>query len=281
MATWKGIIRYDGTTFTNYTLKDGLIPFHVISCYADKKGDLWFGTARGGVYRYDGRSFKLFTTKSGLADNNISWITEDLEGNIWFATDSGASRFDGKVFTNFTVKNGLPSNKVSAILTDRKGKVWFGCAASAYQAADGGLVSYDGKNFSNFSCKGRVAFTSITSLFEDKNGNLWIGRMDGLSLYDGNSVVDLEKSLCYYIIDDKEGNVWLTITDPPGGFHPSTPNQILCRYDGEKLTKILEKFKPGDCQVFGKIEDRQGNLWFGTMKGVCRYDGEAFNYFTD
>src|SRR5690349_20581487 len=57
LATWHGIIKYDGKIFTNYTLKDGLIHFHVTSCYEDKKGNLWFGTARGGVYCYNGKSF--------------------------------------------------------------------------------------------------------------------------------------------------------------------------------------------------------------------------------
>jgi len=279
LATWKGIIRYDGRIFTNYTLKEGLIHFHVVSCYEDEKGNLWFGTGRGGVYRYDGKTFTLFTTGDGLADNSVSCFATDKTGNIWFGTANGASRYDGSTFTNFTIQDGLPSNRVSAIMLDKSGKLWFGCGASKYLAEDGGLVSYNGKSFSNFPYKGRVPFTNVGDLFEDNKGNIWIGRMDGLSLYDGNSVTDLATHMSYYITNDMAGNIWLTIAEPPGGFHPETPNQMLYRYDGKKLTRILEKYEPGDCQIFGKIVDKRGDVWFGTMKGVCRYDGQTFNYF--
>src|SRR6188768_290948 len=68
-ATWLGIIKYDGKLFTNYTLKENLIHFHVFSLYEDKKGNLWFGTARGGLYKYNGKTFTLFTTKDGLPHN--------------------------------------------------------------------------------------------------------------------------------------------------------------------------------------------------------------------
>jgi ligand-binding sensor domain-containing protein len=281
LASWKGIIKYDGKTFTNYTLKDGLIRFHIISCYADKKGNLWFSTARGGVYRYDGRSFRLFTMDHGLADNSVSSFAEDPKGNLWLATDKGASRYDGKTFTNFTTENGFPSNRVTCILAGSKGKIWFGCGASAYGANDGGLLTYDGKSFTKFIPEVRKPFTNVASLFEDRNGTIWIGRMDGLSLYDGESVTDLADNLSYYMTEDMKGKVWITLTEPPGGFHPGTPNQKLCFYDGEKFTTVLEKYKQGDCQVFGKIADREGNIWLGTMKGLCRYDGETFHYFTD
>src|SRR6478736_5293480 len=44
-ATWMGIVKYDGKLFTNYTLKDDLVRFHIVCCFEDSKGRLWFGTA--------------------------------------------------------------------------------------------------------------------------------------------------------------------------------------------------------------------------------------------
>jgi ligand-binding sensor domain-containing protein len=88
-ATWHGIIKYNGKVFTNYTLKEGLIHFHVTTLLEDSKGNIWFGNARGGVYRYDGKSFILFTTKDGLPDNTANCIAEDKNGNIWFGTENG------------------------------------------------------------------------------------------------------------------------------------------------------------------------------------------------
>jgi len=112
-ATWQGIVKYDGTLFTNYTLKEDLIHFHVLSIFEDKKGNLWFGTARGGVYRYDGKNFKLFTKKDGLPDNTVVSFLEDRNGNIWFGCEKGVSLYNGKTFTNFSVKDGLEYDNVS------------------------------------------------------------------------------------------------------------------------------------------------------------------------
>ncbi len=310
-ATWHGIMSYDGKLFTNHTLKEGLIHFHVLSCYEDKKGNLWFGTARGGLYLYDGRSFKLFTKKDGLADNTVVCFAEDNAGNIWFGTENGgASRYDGKTFTNFTMKEGLCTNNVSAIIQDKTGKLWFGCLQSKYMADDGGISCYDAsaefiqtkeglgtgsKAFTKFTNKDGSPFKGVTSLLEDRSGNIWIGKSFGLTLYDGQSFTDLLSNyLTYYIIEDKAGNIWFTHCEPSGSFHPTVPNQILYRYDastefiqtkegpskGPKIfTKVIEKYEPGDHQLFGKIEDKDGNIWFGTMHGPCRYDGKKFTYF--
>src|SRR6187401_2315464 len=63
--------------FTNYTLTEGLIHFHVTTLFEDSKGNIWFGLARGRVYRYDGKVFTLFTTKDGLPHNTTNSIAED------------------------------------------------------------------------------------------------------------------------------------------------------------------------------------------------------------
>jgi ligand-binding sensor domain-containing protein len=139
-----------------------------------------------------------------------------------------------------------------------------------------------------------LPFKSVTSLLEDKSGNIWIGRMDGLTRYNPSansktgeeSFTDLFTDfLTYYIIQDKSGNIWMTHSEPPDSFHPKTPKQVLYRYDGKPpkashagggiFTKILEKNEPGDYQLFGKTEDSSGNIWFGTMKGPCRYNPAA------
>lgn len=270
-ATWKGIVRYDGTYFTNYTLKEDLIRFHVFSCYQDKKGNLWFGMPRGGVYRYDGKSFKLLTTEDGLGGNSVECIREDNNGNIWFATDYGATKYDGKTFMNFTSANGLCYDYVSAIMVDKKGQLWFGTQR--------GISIYDGKSFRTFNDNAGRSLGNITSLLEDKKGNIWIGKMDGLTVYDGKSITNyLADRLTYYIIQDTQGNIWFTHSEV-NKFDSTIPNQVLYKYDGKSFIKVDEKHGGNDFQIFGKMVDNAGNLWFGTMHGPCKYDGKSFTYF--
>ena len=274
-ATWHGIISYDGKLFTNHTLKEGLIHFHVRSLFEDKKGNLWFGSARGGLYRYNGKSFTLFTTKDGLADNTIGCIAEDKEGNIWFGTENGgASRYDGKTFTNFTTKEGLIDNNVSSIMKDKTGKLWFG--------TNNGINCYDGKSFTRFIGKDSMPFQKVASLFEDKAGKIWIGSGakqaggKGLCRFDGKTVsYFITPYFVMYMCQDKKGNLWLAHNEGAVNI-----NFSLYSYDGQSFTKIIEQNKPDDPQIFGIIEDKNGNIWFGTTKGVCRYNGKTFTYFT-
>lgn len=284
LATWHGIIKYDGKIFTNYTLKEGLIHFHVIALFEDSKGNIWFSNARGGIYRYDARlndtvsqgtSFTLFTTKNGLIDNTVNCIAEDKNGNIWFGTEHGASQYDGQKFTHFTTKDGLSDPYINSIMQDRKGKIWFG--------TNNGISIYDGQSFTKFRDKNHLPFKQVASLFEDKNGNVWIGSGAkeiggyGLCFYDGKSVkYSVNPYFVMYMCHDKNGNLWLAHNK--GAAHA---NFALYNYNGKSFNKIIEQRKTDNPLIFGIIEDKSGNIWFGTTKGVCRYNGRSFNYFTN
>jgi ligand-binding sensor domain-containing protein len=267
-ATWQGIIRYDGKKFTNYTLKENLIHFHVFYIFEDRKGTIWFCTVRGGVYKYDGKSFTLFTTKDGLNDNTVNSMAEDLDGNIWFGTWAGANRYDGKSFTSFKKKDGLCDNWVTSILADKSGKLWFG--------TNDGLYVFDGlTSFTDFTNTNGASLKNIRALLEDKNGTIWIGSASGLLCYDGKELSDtLLKNSVNYLCEDHDGNLLLSVVEP------STPvnNAVLYSYDRTLFTKILEKHDQTDWQIFGVIKDKDHNIWFGTMKGVCRFDVSRANH---
>jgi ligand-binding sensor domain-containing protein len=293
-ASWQGIMKYDGKVFTNYTLKKNLIHFHVYSITEDRSGNIWFGTVRGGAYKYNGKTFTLFTTNDGLADDLIGCILEDKSGNIWFGTDGGVSRCDTSVlfrtstrpgittlsglpltskkgFTNYTTANGLCGDRVNSIIQDKTGKIWIGTRS--------GVSCYDGKSFTNFTIKG-VPFTNVRCIKEDKNGKIWIGGQEGLYCYDPSatgeaSLTKLTPNFICYFFEDKAGNFWIST-----GNREAVDGMALYKYDLKNFTKILVKNKDGDSQVFEITEDKNGNIWFGTMKGPCRYDGKSFMYFT-
>ena len=49
--TCRGLSRFDGETWTTYTIKDGLAHDDVWSIAVAPDGGLWFGTEGGGVSR--------------------------------------------------------------------------------------------------------------------------------------------------------------------------------------------------------------------------------------
>ena len=70
---------------------------------------------------------------------------------------------------------------------------------------------------------------------------------------------------------DSKGIIWF-----------GTNGDGLVRYDGKTLEKFTQKDGIGTgTAVRGIVEDKNGNIWFGTSNGLTRYDGKTFtNYST-
>ena len=85
----------------------------------------------------------------------------------------------------------------------------------------------------------------------------------------------IEGQLCAWvrnIFQDSRGVLWF-----------ATNHYGLMRYDGDSLRYFNEKDGLGRGRVTGIVEDKQGNLWFGTYSGLSKYDPsrEIFNNFSN
>jgi ligand-binding sensor domain-containing protein len=269
IASYLGVFRYDGTSFTNLTSE--IISPRFSSFWdvlEDRKGNLWFGTKDSGAYYYNGKSFQHFTTKDGLGSNSALHIYEDKAGNIWFGTGGGASRYDGKSFRNFTTKDGLPNNDINTIMEDKTGKLWFGTRGEA--------CYYDGKTFTIFKNEEGKPFYNVWSIIEDRKGSIWFGDGDGLWCYDGRTFTKVSQRGAYAIIEDTKGNIWTT-----GEVNPKV--WALSRYDQKSLYNkkpiVSEIMSGGRMDFLGILEANDGSIWFGSGVGVRRYDGKAITDF--
>lgn len=277
LATWEGIIQYDGKTFTNHTNKEGLRRFHAFNVMEDSKGNIWSGTIGAGVYLYNGKTFTNFTTQEGLASDQTGWIYEDKKGHIWIGTYGGISVYDGESLQNFTTEDGLMSNDINAIIEDQNGTFWIG--------ARGEASLFDGQQFTKLTNKEGRPFFNVRSIIKDQNNNMWLGGNDGLWRYSPAGegfFTQYSMTFTGYIFEDTKGNIWTSSGQ-------ASYWELSC-YDVQNLhdpkippTKIIAKSD----MFFGIKEDKDGGIWFGTLNGVCRYDTSAlirrgedvFNYF--
>ena len=275
-ASYAGVFRYDGKSFTNIASKIG--PRRYWDVLEDRSGNIWFASTDSGVYYYNGKTFEHFTTREGLADNRVMDIYEDRAGIIWFGTGGGVSRYDGKSFQNFTTNEGLSNNDLTTIMEDKTGKLWFGTRGEPCYY-DIRPDSIGGKTFTVLKNKDGKAFNNVWSIIEDKNGSIWFGDEDGLWRYDpsaalrtgGSTIIKVSQRGAYAIIEDKKGNIWTT-----GAVNPNGGLWALSRYDQKTLyDKIptVTEIKSGERMVFlGLLEASDGTIWFGSGSGVYRYD---------
>lgn len=237
LGTSGGLAKYDGETFTNFTLGDEHFANQIWTLAIDKKGIIWVGT-NNGVSKFDGNKFTPFqipkaeidSTRPMISKERISGITIDRKGQIWFVTDGyGISKFDGQHFEFLTSKNGLTNNSVADVFEDSKGNIWIG----TYY---GGVSMYDGKTFTNFTKDGAIEGVETYNFLEDKNGNIWFSAEGyGVYKYDGSKFTQfttddgLTTNGVQHIYEDRKGQIWFCTW------------QGISVYDGSKIVNISDK----------------------------------------
>lgn len=288
-----GVYCYDGDGFAHYTEDQGLCNNQVCSITEDKKGNLWFGTAKG-LCRFDRKTFTTIAipqsdTSSLWLDkvypivnpNQVMSILQDKDGIFWIGTNgAGVYQYDGKTFTQYlsnvgkVYEDSLQHNIVLSITEDLSGNIWFTSLSHA------GVSRYDGENFTHFKTENGLSDNFVRTSFCDRAGNIWIGthgvRNGGLDRFDGKAFTNFHKmddglshNNVRWIFEDKSGNLWLG---------SGTTN--LSIFDGTHFKEFTTKEGQKFHRVLCIVEDATGNIWFGGGKGLWKFDGESVTDMT-
>lgn len=142
MGTSYGLLKWNGTAWTNITSTEGLPAGSVTSLCIDSKGRVWIGVLGANkVYWRNNSGIHALSLMTGSAGIEIKDICEDKNGDIWFATNgSGLIRYDGVVPHSYKSYNAFTSelfseDNVNCITKDKEGNMWFGFTTK-------GLVKY-------------------------------------------------------------------------------------------------------------------------------------------
>lgn len=90
-GTWGGgLARFDGTTFKNFTVTEGLPGNHVFMLHQAANGDMWIGT-NNGLARRKGEGFEVLTTTDGLFSNTVFSMDSAPDGSLWVGSFGGVA----------------------------------------------------------------------------------------------------------------------------------------------------------------------------------------------
>lgn len=293
------------------TTAQELNPDHVVtSVLQDSKGLYWFGTRNNGVYKFDGHDLTLFTQDDGLVNNQVRNMLEGQNGMIWFETASGINRYDGQTISSFSDRD-FPSADNWQLKPD---DLWFkGDHAADIDQGYGvpGVYRYDGTTFRNHAfptevTRNKDGVYSVTGIDQGKIGTVWIATYAAVIGFDGENFVTIDdESLDHTedtgylharcVFEDSKGRLWIgnngigVILREGNTTTNFTLDQGVGRRDPRVVSRKLASIhgdaaegEPSLHRVFSIGEDRDGNIWFGTIEqGAWRFDGTSLRQFTE
>jgi len=279
----EGVYRFNGTTFTNFTTKDGLCDNNAGDIIQDKSGNILIAT-QAGICRYDGKSFTKYFETDSMNKLMITSLFEDKDGNIWFgAMGKGIYRYDarlsdgqGKNLANFlnnqSFNLGNRHQLILDILQDRNDNIWF----SSWNG--GGVWRYDGKTFTNFLPSKNYYLSNEDGRTNANPGQGAFNDLQPKIKYpiSRDSITD---DMIFSMYEDKAGNLWF-----------ATRRHGACMFDarlnagvgqGKSFTSFGDNEGFVSYGIYSILEDKKGNKWFSTEKnGVYCYDGKTFKNYT-
>jgi ligand-binding sensor domain-containing protein/signal transduction histidine kinase len=276
IATWGGGINaLQDDRMLTYGTTNGLTYDLVLSLHEGRDGNLWLGMDfDAGLNRLDERRRNVLARPADLIAASIRAIHEDRQGAVWIGTAKGLSILRGNQCESYTRAQGLAGNLVMVIHEDQQGQIWIG--------TDGGLSRWDGQRFKNYTTEDGLSHNAVNAIYEDAQQTLWLGtKGGGLNRFQKDhwsaygTAQGLFSDEIYEILEDDFGCLWMSCRN--GIFR--VRKQALDELDRGKLRQVT-------CTVFGKADglasvqcngvakpagwkDRQGRLWFPTIRGVA------------
>ncbi len=292
VGTFRGLCRYDYSSnkFVNYTCPKAIA---INDIQEDNKGRIWLA-ATDGLWIVDEQ--KLSVQKPVLNNDRelqkkfqciIGQIIPSRDGNWYLATNQGIKIFNPLTNIYSEIKHdtlnkfSISSDIIYSIALDSSGHLWAACITPKPILNKIDLQNHTVKLYDYFiNTRKKWTNNVIRNIMTDKNGHLWItSSYSGLSLYDENKddfkdyrndpfiPNSLLSNQNISIYQDRDGIIWL-----------GTSGYGLSYFNPEKnpfytVQPFLEINSSGtDTWCRAACEDRQGNRWLATGKGVAKYD---------
>jgi signal transduction histidine kinase/ligand-binding sensor domain-containing protein len=261
-----GLLRFDGVTMTP-VLPQKFFPTDagINWLLGSRDGSLWMATYHG-LYRLkDGEAYGLLLKRGGVES-----IVEDHAGAIWVTrtrvggTDGSLCRIVGKDLKCYAKdkSDGNPAYFATSLAEDSSGDIWFGCQM---------LCRWNGSSISHYMPEqmDHPSGDGVVALAAGASGSVWVA-MDGVGpglgvRYYSNGgfasyVVpgfDGETIRAATLLLDRHQTLWVG-TESQGLYHI---------HDGHADHYGAAQGLSGE-RVNSIYEDREGNVWITTDKGV-------------
>ncbi|MFT3751607.1 MAG: two-component regulator propeller domain-containing protein [Paludibacter sp.] len=275
----------------------------VYNFFEDKAGNIWLATKRQGLFRLKpigGRNaFRVenFThdpaNPYSPANNDFYSIIQDNNGRIWAGSYGGGLHLvdeqNGRIrfihsyneLKSYPIAN---CSKVRQVFVDSRQHIWVG-TTEGFVVFDTNFKTPRNISFSYYHKKegqpNSLAANDVHCIVEDTNANIWIGTFGGglnklkspfipgknpeFEIYDRSK--GIPNNVIYTIVDDKQGNLWLTTENSIAKFNRAT-KEVEVFGKGNELENV-EFSEASACLL------RSGEICVGAKSGFYSFRPES------
>lgn len=266
-GTDNGLVRFDGRRVQAAAIIETGETRKILALQVSSDGTLWIGTQNGAVRYKDSRFQTIndtqnFAVTSFLFGENILLASEN--GTILKLIETDENTFQVKKIPDQTLAGieGQPLNITDLAQID--GKTIVGTRSRSILFIESNLT------FETFS-RPRPFF--VNALAKDKQGKLWLGADADAS---GSGLFLLENIKRPQRIGTGLGNVLSIAPDNKGDVWVGTQDNGLFHFRGaQELEHFTFENTAGGLRsntIYTLFVDREGVVWIGTDRGVCRFD---------
>lgn len=253
--------------------------FYIQSITEDNNANMWFGTYRNGLWKYENKT-QRFTkipvkNKQNQLATDIRSVYKDSKGRLWVGSNISLNIYtdEGKLLASFNNKShGLNGSNFESIIEDQNKSIWVGQVNS-------GLFKFieDSLNVSNSTFKNYPHLESTSIRVRDmslgKANELWIiDEKNNLLKFNTKteqyqSFKDFLPNRKYNfnaVITQDESNLWISSNNGIHNLNFET-NLIQSFYTSDGLQENRHMLK-------SKYKDEEGNIYFGSEKGIHYFD---------
>ena len=323
-AAWNNLynnayaMSYDKNWWTDVKL-EGLHSKDVMAVVIDRNDDkrVFVSSWNGGIFEiYDGVQVNQYLPENSSLETAVStWdavrvggLAMDEDGNLWtsgmavnnqFNVRTTDGQWHGLAYSNITEESTIRSlivtkDKYKWVILHRAGIFIFDDKGTYENVNDD-----DHKKINILDENGDIVSNEVYCIAEDKDGTIWVGTAKGVVTYfypsdvftnnnfRGQRVIIEQNGISQYLLETEEISAIAIDGANRKWFGTAGSGVYLISEDGtEELRHFTTENSPllsNDISTIA-INDKTGEIYFGTSKGLISYRGtatEGNEFFTD
>ena len=252
-----GLVRIRERCFQTPATSPDVAPKPAQSVCADAQGTVWIGTVGNGLQAWTAAGTPPASPLGGGPDAaNVFCVFPDAAGRLWVS----AGQEDLDVIRGGDWQRIVPSvHGVKTIWVDGAGQVWVG--------TKNGLFVGQADAPGNFQLNPTVGRSEVRVLAGTQDGQIWAGTEDGTLFHITQGVTTAFRPADN---PDNPPAIWSLLPEGDGTVWVGTFRGGLLRFKDGQFTRFTRREGLPDNVICQILDDRQGNLWLGSHRGIFR-----------